>query len=162
MAMKKQIRLEKIDDAMEFVNLASKVKGDVWLSNESGSRASGKSILGVFDVAVNSPMDVEYPDDANEEFDDFCADWNLPQEAICQTIKRQSAVFEQIMWGGDTMKGILKKKSVWVSCLSAICVLMGATVAILVSRSLKGASKTHQGELDISGEDSTIYEGADF
>ena len=71
MAMKKQIRLEKIDDAMEFVNLASKVKGDVWLSNESGSRASGKSILGVFDVAVNSPMDVEYPDDANEEFDDF-------------------------------------------------------------------------------------------
>lgn len=60
------------------------------------------------------------------------------------------------------MKGILKKKSVWVSCLSAVCVLMGATVAVLVSKSLKGASKTQQGELDISGEDSTIYEGADF
>lgn len=68
--MKKEIKLEKIKDAMELVNLASKIDGDVWLSNKNGSRVSGKSILGVFDVAIDSPMSVEYPD-ANEDFDEF-------------------------------------------------------------------------------------------
>lgn len=68
--MRKEIKLEKIKDAMTFVNLASKVDGDVWLSNSSGCRVSGKSILGVFDVAIDSPMSVEYPD-SNDDFDEF-------------------------------------------------------------------------------------------
>lgn len=50
--------------------MASKIDDDVWLSNKSDSRVSGKSILGVFDVAIDSPMSVEYPD-ANEDFDEF-------------------------------------------------------------------------------------------
>lgn len=68
--MKKEIKLEKIKDAKEFVDRASKVNGDVWLSNPTGCRVNGKSILGVFDVAIDSPMSVEYPD-ANEDFDEF-------------------------------------------------------------------------------------------
>ena len=67
--MTKEIKLEKIADAMELVNRASKIDG-VWLSNKSGCKVSGKSILGVFDVAIDSDMSVEYPD-ANEDFDEF-------------------------------------------------------------------------------------------
>ena len=68
--MQKEIKLEKIKDAITLVNLASKIDGDVWLSNKSGCRVSGKSILGVFDVAIDSPMSVEYPD-SNDDFDEF-------------------------------------------------------------------------------------------
>lgn len=68
--MKKEIKLEKIADAKELVDIASKIDGDVWLSDKNGSRVSGKSILGVFDVALNSPMSVEYPD-SNDDFDEF-------------------------------------------------------------------------------------------
>ena len=68
--MQKEIKLEKIKDAITLVNLASKVDGDVWLSNKSGCRVSGKSILGVFDVAIDSAMSVEYPD-SNDYFDEF-------------------------------------------------------------------------------------------
>ena len=68
--MQKEIKLEKIKDAITLVNLASKIDGDVWLSNKSGCRVSGKSILGVFDVAVDSAMNVEYPD-SNDDFDEF-------------------------------------------------------------------------------------------
>ena len=68
--MQKEIKLEKIKDAITLVNLASKIDGDVWLSNKSGCRVSGKSILGVFDVAVDSAMSVEYPD-SNDDFDKF-------------------------------------------------------------------------------------------
>lgn len=68
--MRKRIKLEKIADALAFVNQASKVAGDVWLSNENGSKVSGKSILGVFDVTICSDMCVDYPEDAND-FDDF-------------------------------------------------------------------------------------------
>ena len=66
----KEIKLEKITDAKEFVDHSSKVNGDVWLSNKTGCRVDGKSILGVFDVAAGGPMSVEYPD-ANEDFDEF-------------------------------------------------------------------------------------------
>lgn len=68
--MTKEIKLEKIKDAMELVDRASKIDGDVWLSNKNGCKVSGKSILGVFDVAVDSDMSVEYPD-ANADFDEF-------------------------------------------------------------------------------------------
>ena len=68
--MQKEIKLEKIKDAITLVNLASKIDGDVWLSNKSGCRVSGKSILGVFDVAVDSAMSIEYPD-SNDDFDKF-------------------------------------------------------------------------------------------
>ena len=68
--MQKEIKLEKIKDAITLVNLASKIDGDVWLSNKSGYRVSGKSILGVFDVAVDSAMSVEYPE-SNDDFDEF-------------------------------------------------------------------------------------------
>ena len=40
------------------------------MSNKSGCRVSGKSILGVFDVAVDSAMSIEYPD-SNDDFDEF-------------------------------------------------------------------------------------------
>ena len=70
--MQKEIKLEKIKDAITLVNLASKIDGDVWLSNKSGCRVSGKSILGVFDVAVDSAMSIEYPD-SNDDFDEFLA-----------------------------------------------------------------------------------------
>ena len=68
--MQKEIKLEKIKDAITLVNLASKIDGDVWLSNKSGCRVSGKSILGVFDVAADSAMNIEYPD-SNDDFDEF-------------------------------------------------------------------------------------------
>ena len=68
--MQKEIKLEKIKDAITLVNLASKIDGDVWLSNKSGCRVSGKSILGVFDVAVDSAMSIEYPD-ANGDCDEL-------------------------------------------------------------------------------------------
>ena len=68
--MKKEIKLEKIADAKELVDIASKIDGDVWLSNKSGCRVSGKSILGVFDVAADSAMSVEYPE-SNDDFDEF-------------------------------------------------------------------------------------------
>lgn len=68
--MQKEIKLEKIKDAITLVNLASKIDGDVWLSNKSGCRVSGKSILGVFDVAVGRAMSVEYPE-PNDDFDEF-------------------------------------------------------------------------------------------
>lgn len=68
--MQKEIKLEKIKDAITLVNLASKIDGDVWLSNKSGCRVSGKSILGVFDVAVDNAMSIEYPD-SNDDFDEF-------------------------------------------------------------------------------------------
>ena len=68
--MKKTIKLEKIADAITLVNMASKISGGVWLSDDKGSRVSGKSLLGVFDVAVNSTMCVDYPD-SNDDFDAF-------------------------------------------------------------------------------------------
>lgn len=67
---KRKIKLEKIVDAKCLVDKATKVNGDVWLSNDSGCRVSGKSILGVFDVALDSAMSVEYPESA-EDFDEF-------------------------------------------------------------------------------------------
>ncbi len=67
---KMKIKLDKISDAKSLVDNATKVNGDVWLSNESGYRVSGKSILGVFDVAQDSAMCVEYPESA-EDFDEF-------------------------------------------------------------------------------------------
>lgn len=69
--MKKTIKLEKIVDAIRFVKLASKVNGNVSLSNNNGYKTDGKSLLGVFDIASNSVMDVEYPEDANADFDKF-------------------------------------------------------------------------------------------
>ena len=68
--MRKDIKLEKISDAIELVDVASKVKGNVWLSNDSGCKTDGKSILGVFAVAKNSAISVEYPDNA-DDFDDY-------------------------------------------------------------------------------------------
>lgn len=50
--MKKEIKIEKIADAKELVDIASKIDGGVWLSDKNGSRVSGKSILGVFDIAI--------------------------------------------------------------------------------------------------------------
>lgn len=55
---------------MRLVNLASRVNDNVWLSDSKGSRVSGKSVLGVFNVAVNGAVTVEYPEDA-EELDGF-------------------------------------------------------------------------------------------
>lgn len=69
--MKKTIKLEKIVDAIRFVKLAGKVNGSVSLSNNNGYKTDGKSLLGVFDIAANSVMDVEYPEDANADFDRF-------------------------------------------------------------------------------------------
>ena len=68
--MQKEIKLEKIKDAITLVNLASKIDGAVWLSNKSGCRVSDKSIFGVFEVAVDSAMSIEYPD-SNDDFDEF-------------------------------------------------------------------------------------------
>ena len=70
--MKKiKIKLEKIKDANRLVQLATKEKDNVWLSDDNGVKVSGKSILGVFDVGVDSVMNVEYSEDANEDFEDF-------------------------------------------------------------------------------------------
>ena len=66
-----KIKLDRIKDAITFVNLASRERGNVWLSNDIGVRVSGKSVLGVFDAAINSVMDVEYSDSPNIEFEDF-------------------------------------------------------------------------------------------
>lgn len=68
--MKKEIKLEMVADAMELANRASKIEGDVWISSSKGSRVNGKSILGIFDVASDGPMSIEYPD-ANDDFDEF-------------------------------------------------------------------------------------------
>lgn len=67
---KKNINLSLISDAMCLVNLASRVNGNVWLSDGIGSRVSGKSILGVFNVTMGGVVTVEYPEDA-EELDGF-------------------------------------------------------------------------------------------
>lgn len=63
-----KLKIEKISDAMQFINAASKLKGNVWLSNETGCRVNGKSVLGVFDIAMKGDVFVEYTD-TSEEFD---------------------------------------------------------------------------------------------
>ena len=41
-----QIRLDTLSDVHKFVEVMSKVKGQVWLSDDDGSRVSAKSLLG--------------------------------------------------------------------------------------------------------------------
>lgn len=41
-----QIRLDTLSDVNKFVEVMSKVKGQVWLSDDDGSRVSAKSLLG--------------------------------------------------------------------------------------------------------------------
>ena len=67
--MNTTIKLNTLQEAMEFVNTASKVHGNVLLTNPHGICVSGKSVLGVFAAPRNSPMVAEYPDDIPDEFD---------------------------------------------------------------------------------------------
>lgn len=62
------IKLNTLQEAMEFVNTASKVHGNVLLTNPNRICVSGKSVLGVFTASMNSPMVAEYPDDIPDEF----------------------------------------------------------------------------------------------
>jgi hypothetical protein len=41
-----QIRLDTLSDVNKFVDVMSKVKGQVWLADDDGSRVNAKSLLG--------------------------------------------------------------------------------------------------------------------
>lgn len=56
------IFLKKITDVSDFVNLASKCKGDV-LVKSGKYTVSGKSIMGVFSLDLSKPLMVEIHDE---------------------------------------------------------------------------------------------------
>ena len=69
MQTEKTICITQIQDIYDFVNMASKVDGDVLIKRNSYC-IDGTSLLGMFSIDTTKPVTVSYPEDA-VDFSEF-------------------------------------------------------------------------------------------
>ena len=67
--MKRLIKMSQIKDAMDLIQKATMVDGDVIITKGKYS-IDAKSIMGIFSLDLTTGVTIEYPNDATA-FDDF-------------------------------------------------------------------------------------------
>lgn len=72
---KRSIRMNQLTDIYEFVNRASKVDGDIYLSR-GAYVVDAKSLLGVFSIDMSQAATLSYPEDATE-FEEYVAKFTV-------------------------------------------------------------------------------------
>ena len=72
---KRNIRMNQLTDIYEFVNKASKVDGDIYLSR-GAYVVDAKSLLGVFSIDMSQAAMLSYPEDATE-FEAYAAQFTV-------------------------------------------------------------------------------------
>jgi len=72
---KRSIRMNQLTDIYEFVNRASKVDGDIYLSR-GAYVVDAKSLLGVFSIDMSQAATLSYPEDA-VDFEAYVAQFTV-------------------------------------------------------------------------------------
>ena len=70
--MRVQIRLDTMRDAQNFVNIASKMPGAVYITDNAGLKVSAKSLLGALYA-----MEFSEPNDVQRKFCGIPSMWGL-------------------------------------------------------------------------------------
>lgn len=69
--MRVQIRLDTMRDAQDFVNIASKMSGSVYITDNTGLKVSAKSLLGALYAMEFSELWCESEEDIYRNIEDF-------------------------------------------------------------------------------------------
>lgn len=69
--MRVQIRLDTMRDAQDFVNIASKMHGSVYITDNTGLKVSAKSLLGALYAMEFSELWCESEEDIYRNIEDF-------------------------------------------------------------------------------------------
>lgn len=69
--MKAQIRLDTMRDVQDFVNIATRMHGNVYITDNAGLKVSAKSLLGVLYAMEFEELWCEADEDIYRNIEDF-------------------------------------------------------------------------------------------